>query len=66
MDIEEDQVISLDKSQDYFIFFKNFIGSMEVVNAAKQITKVYFQKPFYTKFLTVNIKRHLVIGSHPN
>lgn len=35
------------------------------MNAQGNLTKVYFNKPFYSKYLTVDIKKHLVRTNLP-
>ncbi|EAR93160.2 cation channel family protein (macronuclear) [Tetrahymena thermophila SB210] len=59
----DDSYLVKDKNRDYFKFFKNFVGSVEISNQHDILKKVYFQKPFYTKYLTPDIKKHLVYES---
>ncbi|KAL4442528.1 hypothetical protein ABPG74_006930 [Tetrahymena malaccensis] len=59
----DDSYLVTDKNRDYFKFFKNFVGSVEIKDQHDILKKVYFQKPFYTKYLTPDIKKHLVYES---
>lgn len=59
-DEEDYRELFFSKKQPYYCFFKEYLGSTEVINQNKKLTRVYFNKPFYSKYLTADIKSHLV------
>ncbi|KAM3134788.1 hypothetical protein pb186bvf_013113 [Paramecium bursaria] len=52
------------KENEFFKFYRSYIGRVEVQNRYGHLEKVYFQSPFVTKFITPNVKKHLIYESN--
>ncbi|CAD8067431.1 unnamed protein product [Paramecium sonneborni] len=54
------QLVQVSRNDECFQFYREFIGRIEVVNQFGQIERILFQKPFVCKYITQNIKQHLI------
>ncbi|CAD8058778.1 unnamed protein product [Paramecium primaurelia] len=69
-DISEDKqhteakLVQVSREDEFFLFYREFIGRIEVVNQFGQIERILFQKPFVCKYMTQNIKQNLIYESN--
>ncbi|CAK93344.1 unnamed protein product (macronuclear) [Paramecium tetraurelia] len=58
------KLVQVSREDEFFLFYREFIGRIEVVNQFGQIERILFQKPFVCKYMTENIKLNLIYESN--
>ena len=53
------------KMRKCFKFYKSLVGTVEI-NREGEISKIYFKKPFLSKYITPHIKEHLIYSANRN
>ncbi|CAD8135704.1 unnamed protein product [Paramecium pentaurelia] len=59
-DIQNDENYKFTRKQQFFKFYRQFTGRIEIQNELSELEKIFFQKPFVCNFVTPNIKQHLI------
>ncbi|CAD8133367.1 unnamed protein product [Paramecium octaurelia] len=59
-DIQNDENFKFTRKQQFFKFYRQFTGRIEIQNEQSELQKVFFQKPFICNFVTPNIKQHII------
>ncbi|CAD8102848.1 unnamed protein product [Paramecium sonneborni] len=60
----QSELVQVSRKDEFFQFFREFIGRVEVVNQFGEIERILFQKPFVCKYITQNIKQNLIFESN--
>ncbi|CAD8139457.1 unnamed protein product [Paramecium pentaurelia] len=59
-EIQNDDNYKFTRKQQFFKFYRQFTGRIEIQNEQSELEKIFFQKPFVCNFVTPNIKQHLI------